>query len=317
MSSNNTKNELSIHINNDDNVDFSDLLPDEGKLKKNENASDIKGYMLSEDLLKPEGNSRISKSSTRDSLNAIENDMQTTTKKEHPPLIPSKTEIDQLITNIDDSTSILLTITPIDDVIDDEIVSEVDDDMNEFITPIPNESYPSKKNKSINSLSIKDKINNDSFSIHTEEGLTSKTNSQNQINSSKSDIDGGKAEKNLKVAIDKELSFNYIDENEKLFSTFINKETLVKEYLDIRKRIEKFMSVSEQNKGLDLYKSDEMEDPLGNNDTTEKDVNINQTNDNSITTSNNLSPIPMTNSDIKEIVLLFDKFMEKIIENEK
>jgi len=184
--------------------------------------------------------------------------------------------------------------------------------MNDDITPIHNDTSHSKINKSINSVNSfgKDKTINDSISIHTEEGLSSKVSSQNQVNFSKSDLDNAKVEKSFKHAIEKELSFNYLDENEKLFNSFINKETLIKEYLEIRKRIEKHLSVSEQNKGLDIYASDEIENISSNNDTTGNETNVNITNDN-----NNVSS--MTNSDIKSILLLLDKFIEKIIENEK
>ena len=205
----------------------------------------------------------------------------------------------------------------------------MDDDMNDYMVPT-SEMYNTNKNKNSNefinntsevSSIVKERSNvnfADSISINTtEEGIGSKLNSSNHINNSKSDIESILVEKNLKAAVEKELSFNYIDENESLFSSLVNKETLLKEYMEIRKRIEKWLSNINDNNSMNMNSKlaaiSDMEDLSNTNESETESAIYNNGNEG----SNNQNSIDLLNSDINGILSLSDKLMEKVIENEK
>jgi len=209
------------------------------------------------------------------------------------------------------------------------VISEMDDDMNDYMVPT-SEMYNTNKNKNSNefinntsevSSIVKERSNvnfADSISINTtEEGIGSKLNSSNHINNSKSDIESILVEKNLKAAVEKELSFNYIDENESLFSSLVNKETLLKEYMEIRKRIEKWLSNINDNNSMNMNSKlaaiSDMEDLSNTNESETESAIYNNGNEG----SNNQNSIDLLNSDINGILSLSDKLMEKVIENEK
>lgn len=209
------------------------------------------------------------------------------------------------------------------------MISEMDDDMNDYMVPT-SEMYNTNKNKNSNefinntsevSSIVKERSNvnfADSISINTtEEGIGSKLNSSNHINNSKSDIESILVEKNLKAAVEKELSFNYIDENESLFSSLVNKETLLKEYMEIRKRIEKWLSNINDNNSMNMNSKlaaiSDMEDLSNTNESETESAIYNNGNEG----SNNQNSIDLLNSDINGILSLSDKLMEKVIENEK
>lgn len=236
-------------------------------------------------------------------------------------LSPTKTEIDNLLSNVDDS--ILLTINAIDNTVEDEVVSELGDEVNEYMTPLSvetksiNKSNKLSNEKIISNLSLNNSNENaiksdrsninitDSSSLYNEEVISIKLNSSTQINSSKQELESNKVEKNLKQAIDKELSFNYLDENESLFSSLVNKETLLKEYIDIRKKIEKYILNNSQN-SLDINLNEEIGD-------LDKSENNNYSTVEIVKHDSVESP----NTEIKNILNSFDKLMEKVIENEK
>ncbi|ORX49982.1 hypothetical protein BCR36DRAFT_583594 [Piromyces finnis] len=314
MSSDNVKNDQSILTNKSNNIESLESLNEKIDYKKNSYSKDLKEPIISEDLLKPERNTRIK---SLDSYGNVEgvgnvlNSIDSLVNNKQVSQTPSKTEIDKLVSITDDSTSILLTAPTMEDIIEDEIISEVEEDINGLIPPITNNTKHSKVNKSNNSDSTKERAN-DSASILTEEELSSKTNSQNQINSSKNDIESIKVEKNLKFAMDKELSFNYLDENEKLFDSFINKEALLKEYLEIRKKLEKYLLSFEHNKNLDSLAFNGYENLVNKSDYD--DLQSSQSNNNPL--NNSLSTSNFNISD-KNIFSLLDKYFEKIIENEK
>jgi len=176
----------------------------------------------------------------------------------------------------------------------------------------------SKNNKNINcsnislenskELYIKNEKSNtnvsDSISFDNEDMILSKLNSSIKVNGSKLDLENNSVEKKLKQVIDKELSFNYLDENEQLFSSLINKETLLKEYVDIRRRIDKIIKSNDQD-NIDNNINNSLEDPNAkNNMYLSFDHNKNESSES-------------LNEETKNIIYLLDKMIEKVIENEK
>jgi len=69
-SSDNKKNEPTIQINHEEPFYSTESLMKDIKKKKNNYTSDLREVASTETLLKPEGNTRISRASTRETLNS-------------------------------------------------------------------------------------------------------------------------------------------------------------------------------------------------------------------------------------------------------
>ena len=287
-----------------------------------------------------------------------------------------------------------MTVNTIDDVVEEEVVSEIEDEVNEYMTPLnmelksgisrsnrsnntgntmptsstslgnSNDYFPKNEDGSTNIVS--NIINNSSTSMDNEEmtaaGITSssKLNSSSavQVSSSRYDLEGNSriVERKLKQNMDKELSFNYLDENENLFNSFlVNKETLLKEYIDVRKRIDKYIlnndqtintihnnnnnnnnnntdntnnnhsnNISNSNNNNNNNTSSNLENNINENleELTKNNTNTNNNNSNNLNINNDMNLnkyeiMDSQNMETKNTLASLDKLMEKIIENEK
>ncbi|KAG4081421.1 hypothetical protein H8356DRAFT_1353670, partial [Neocallimastix lanati (nom. inval.)] len=179
------------------------------------------------------------------------------------------------------------------------------------------------------------------------------------VSSSRYDLEGNSriVERKLKQNMDKELSFNYLDENENLFNSFlVNKETLLKEYIDVRKRIDKYIlnndqtintihnnnnnnnnnntdntnnnhsnNISNSNNNNNNNTSSNLENNINENleELTKNNTNTNNNNNsNNLNISNDMNLnkyeiMDSQNMETKNTLASLDKLMEKIIENEK